>query len=184
MIFIIGTLLSFLLFIIYDINQLHEKYFFPRSFFKLGLLLLSISTLGLAVQAGLPNNNFPKLLALVGAVFFLLLLIYSLFFALPAHETYATGISPRKLCRTGMYALCRHPAALWLAGFYLCYWLYFGGILLFYQFVCCFVANFIYIFLQDKYFFPRLFDGYRQYQEDTPFLLPNISSIGRAFGDK
>ena len=180
MIFIIGTLLSFCLFIIYDTNQIKDKYLLPVYFFKVGLLLLTISTIGLAVKAGWPTNNPPHLLALAGAVIFLMLLVYSLFFALPARETYATGKSPDQLCRTGMYALCRHPAALWLSGFYLCYWLYFGGRLLLCQFICCSVANFLYIFLQDKYFFPRLFKEYWQYQEDTPFLLPNLASIRRA----
>ena len=48
--------------------------------------------------------------------FFLVLLVYTLFFALPFHDTYIHGTTAPSLCRSGVYALCRHPGVLWLSG--------------------------------------------------------------------
>ena len=68
-------------------------------------------------------------------IFFLALLLYTLFFALPFSATYAPGSGPAPLCRTGVYALCRHPGVLWLSLFYFSLWLAAGSAELFAAFL-------------------------------------------------
>ena len=45
----------------------------------------------------------------IGALFFLGLLIYTLFFALPFEETYCEDNKLRAAYTEGMYGVCRHP---------------------------------------------------------------------------
>jgi protein-S-isoprenylcysteine O-methyltransferase Ste14 len=107
---------------------------------------------------------------------FFLLLIYTLFFALPFEETYVT----QNGCKTydrGMYALCRHPGVLWFTGCYLFLWMTFGGKeLLLLAMINC-LLNFLYVVLQDGVTFPRVFTDYNIYKQRVPFLIPTVKSI-------
>ena len=58
----------------------------------------------------------------IGAMCFLALLIYTLFFALPFEETYCEENRLRAAYTEGVYGLCRHPGVLWFAGAYFCMW--------------------------------------------------------------
>ena len=82
-----------------------------------------------AARALLCRGGRPAWLAglcgLLGALF-LLLLVRTLFFAFPAEEAYARQDTGRPACTRGVYALCRHPGVLWLAGLCLCLWGGFG----------------------------------------------------------
>jgi len=107
----------------------------------------------------------------------LLLLIYSLFINLPFRKTYiATGVGD-KLITTGLYALVRHP---WIH----CFTLTLLALILVSKSSLLLIAAPIFILLdivlvivQDKFFFIRMFDGYKQYQRQTPMLVPNRQSI-------
>jgi protein-S-isoprenylcysteine O-methyltransferase Ste14 len=39
------------------------------------------------------------------------------------------------------------------------------------------VLNTTLVVFQDKYFFPKMFEGYNEYQKETPMLVPNRRSI-------
>jgi len=107
----------------------------------------------------------------------LFLLIYSLFINLPFRKTYiATGVSD-KLITTGLYALVRHP---WIH----CFTLFMLSLILVSKSSLLLIAAPIFILLdvvlvivQDKFFFVRMFDGYKSYQQETPMLVPNRRSI-------
>lgn len=109
------------------------------------------------------------------AAVFLLLLIYTLFFALPVGASYTRPGEKRSVCTTGVYALCRHPGVLWFIGLYGCLWPA-AGIPL-WEAVMLSVLNICLVWFEDRCVFPEKLDGYGAYQKSTPFLLPSGQSI-------
>lgn len=164
---------AFVLFIFYDFNQIcgNKKQF--RFLFPIGTIILVSSSIRIAVCG---NESFllPVTLRIIFgicSIIFLIALIYTLFFAIPFEDTYIEG-SKQKLCTTGIYSFCRHPGVLFLSGVYL-----FVGLTICKTdfLICgaiCTVCNIIYIIIQDKITFPKLFEGYEEYQKTTPFLIP------------
>ena len=171
---VLGSL-SFLIFLVYDFNQilLHKKYFAP--FFALGCVLLGVSTIALAFE-GKKELTQTTVIFWGVAFLFLFLLVYTLFFALPFQETYVQG-GAHQAYTQGVYALCRHPGALWLSGFYLFYWLAAGGKWLFYSWLAFTALDVAYVCIQDKVIFPKLFENYEKYRRTTPFLVPSGASL-------
>ncbi|MGF6366906.1 protein-S-isoprenylcysteine O-methyltransferase Ste14 [Aequitasia blattaphilus] len=175
---IIFGLIGFICYIIYDINAIiwKKKVFF--SFFFLGSIIVILSSLYSYTttygEAGFSERVF---LMFVFSLCFFLLLIYTLFFALPFQKTYRDHAEIPSVCDSGVYALCRHPGFLWFLFLYLflgltlraSYFIYFGLFLS--------ACNFFYICLQDIYVFPRQFKDYQTYKNQTPFLVPSLSSI-------
>jgi len=106
-----------------------------------------------------------------------LLLMYSLFVNLPFRKTYiASGVSD-KLIKTGLYALVRHP---WIH----CFTLILLSLVLISQSSLLLIAvpiwvlvNIVLVFIQDKYFFGKMFQGYDSYRQETPMLVPNRRSL-------
>ena len=64
-------------------------------------------------------SGLGDILLLAGAALAFAALIYCLFFALPFEQTYADQDSGSRVCRSGVYALCRHPGVLCFAVMYL-----------------------------------------------------------------
>ena len=118
---------------------------------------------------------------LVAAAFFALL-IYSLFFALPAADSYTRPGEKRRACTTGVYALCRHPGVLWFAGLYGCLWIG-AGLPLWEAALCC-ALNVGLVVFEDRCVFPALLEGYGAYQASTPFLLPDRQSFQACRGKR
>ena len=173
---------AFILFLLYDLEQaqlLPRRFHkFVRFFFLIGVLLLLLSTAAVIWYEiiNLSAWGIRQVFFSVVAVFFLLLLLYTLFFALPFEETYVS----QNGCKTydrGMYALCRHPGVLWFTGCYACLWLAFGGMLLLYMAVLYCSLNILYVILQDVVTFPRVFTDYALYKQRVPFLIPTLQSI-------
>jgi protein-S-isoprenylcysteine O-methyltransferase Ste14 len=110
-----------------------------------------------------------------------LLLIYSLAIEIPFQRTYLANGTPDALVTTGTYALTRHPGVFWLA------WLLLGLLLISRSRVMLIAApawlllDILYVWLQDRYFFPRQFATYRQYQRQTPMLWPSRASVQRCW---
>lgn len=175
--------LAFLLFIIYDLEQagVFRKRFhkFVRLFFLLGFVFLAFSTIRIAgLQAVACTSWTLHAVVFLGcALCFLLLLIYTLFFALPFQETYVVQNVGYKVCAQGMYALCRHPGVLWFTGFYLSLWFALGGFRLFCIALWYSCLNLCYVIFQDCYTFPKIFLDYGHYKQQVPFLIPNRKSV-------
>lgn len=181
MIYILMGLLAFLLFSAYDINSVTSKINIIKPFFFLGSFLLIIATAGIIIESFHDIKWDLGWMSISGffSLIFLILLIYTLFFALPFNETYVNISATPKVYRDGFYALCRHPGVLWFMGFYFFLWLTLkiplllvAGII----FSCC---NFLYVIFQDHWTFPRVFEDYNDYQKHTPFIIPNFKSIKR-----
>lgn len=79
--------------------------------------------------------------------------------------------------KTGWYALCRHPGVLWFGALYVCLAalvctgemlvaaLLFTGL------------DVAYVWVQDRWIFPKTLQGYAEYQAVTPFLIPTRRSL-------
>ncbi len=177
MAYIFLGVLAFLLFVISDINSIIMKNKLLNSCFFMGFILLVIATAGIILSEW--DKSFRMLLFGFLAFIFLILLIYTLFFALPFKKTYIDTHSSPKVCDSGVYALCRHPGVLWFIGFYLFFGLALNMMLLLLAAFIFSSLNIIYVVFQDRWTFINTFDNYEKYKINTPFLLPNIKSIKR-----
>lgn len=178
--------LAFLLFMIYDVNSITAKCRLLQSGFFLGCILLIAATSGLlaSVWAETAWGAARTTIFIALAILFLLLLIYTLFFAIPFKGTYIKPDLEPETCTTGFYALCRHPGVLCFMGFYFSLWLAFSGALLLLATILFSLLNLCYIILQDRWVFMRTFADYGDYKKLTPFLIPNYQSIKRCFSRK
>ena len=169
------SLCGFALFFLRDYNDWHWGRRALRFCFPAGGLLLAAGTAwDLRWTEALAGGCARVAVLLLGTAF-LLLLIYTLFFALPAEASYARPGEKRRACTTGVYALCRHPGVLWFAGLYGCLWAA-AGLPLWEAALCC-VLNVGLVVFEDRCVFPALLEGYEAYQAATPFLLPNRRSL-------
>ena len=177
---LIGSL-AFLFFMVYDINSVTKNYKLLHSCFFAGFILLIAATVGIVFTTVTEIELNQGRLIVFGllALIFLLLLIYTLFFALPFENTYIKTNTPPKTCRTGVYALSRHPGVLWFMGFYLFLWLALTGSLLLLAGILFSLLNLIYIILQDQWTFMKVFPDYSDYKKTTPFLFPTYQSLSR-----
>ena len=179
---------AFLLFFLYEAHVVSGRFRVLHACFLSGCLLLTAATLGLAAGAVMCPDAIPARLigGGCGALVFLALLVYTLFFALPFSATYTQaggtqGTGKPCVCRTGVYALCRHPGVLWLAGVHLCVWLMSGTGVTLAAFLLFTALNVAYVTLQDSWSFPRCFADYDDYKKNVPFLLPRPRSVRRCF---
>lgn len=107
----------------------------------------------------------------------ILFLLYSLFINLPFRKTYiASGVS-EKLITTGLYALVRHPGVHWFILILLSLFLVTGSKMLIAASVVWILMDILLVVIQDRFFFGRMFEGYDDYRQTTPMLVPNRKSI-------
>ena len=177
--------LGFLCYFLYDVNSVGRRAGWMNRLFMSGTILIVVATSVLFWKRRSVLFQTPMdLLWMAGGVFFLYLLIYTLFFALPFDETYVKESRYRKAYTEGVYALCRHPGVLWFAGMYLfaaLLWKSLEGLIFF---VVMVILNIFYVIFQDYYSFPKTFSNYREYQRSTPFLIPNRKSIQQCRNSK
>lgn len=169
---------AFALFFLSDYNDWKLRRKELRLCFPLGTLLLLAGTAAGCAAGTPPLHGLPRLTALILAAAFAALLVYTLFFALPAGASYAHPGEDRPVCAGGVYALCRHPGVLWFAAAYLCLW---GGCGFPFWAAALYTAlDVLLVVFEDGWVFPARLSGYDDYRRATPFLLPNRSSL-RAF---
>jgi len=124
--------------------------------------------------------EIPVFVRIIGAcllVIFLVLLIYSLFIELSFQKTYINQGVSGKVVSTGTYALVRHPGVIWLAFAFIGLALLYPSITLFIAVVIWWLVDVIYVAIQDKYLFPKMFPEYQTYKKQTPFLIPTKRSF-------
>lgn len=167
---IIGTI-SFLLFFLYDWNRVFWKKRWMSGFFYLGCAGLIGSGAFILTEA-LGKRPSGWILWLVLAAVCLVGLIYTLFFALPFDETYRQEADGHRVCRTGLYGLCRHPGIWWFFGCFLGLGLAWGGGEKLAEGLIFSLLNLGHAWYQDRYIFPEEFCDYRDYQNAVPFLIP------------
>lgn len=166
---------AFVLFFVNDYND--WKWGKPglKACFPVGGLLLAAATVLGVSQGKAPVTGWAAAaLAALGGLF-LVLLVYTLFFALPAEASYARPGEDRPVVAGGIYALCRHPGVLWFAGLYFCLWAC-AGLSLGEAALYC-GLNVLLVVFEDYCVFPGRLAGYDAYRRTTPFLLPNRRSL-------
>ncbi len=106
---------------------------------------------------------------------------YSLVIEIPARSTYLAPGAPNQLITTGTYALTRHPGVLWFAVILI-------GLVIANRSLALLIAapvwlglDVLYVWLQDRYFFPKQFPDYGRYREQTPMLIPTVHSTRRCW---
>jgi protein-S-isoprenylcysteine O-methyltransferase Ste14 len=57
--------------------------------------------------------------------------------------------------------------------------IFFQNLLAIYAALIWTFANIIYVTIQERFIFNKIFDNYDKYRESTPMLLPNYNSIGK-----
>ena len=187
MIYIIPGIAGFIACCLFDINKIRWNVRFLNLFFVIGSLLLIFSTILCILQgdftAIVSDFGFDRLLILAGLILSALAEIYALFFALPFESTYMES-DEIPVVSKGWYAACRHPGFWSLAFVYLFLWLFFSNIELLYAFIVYTLCNFLYIYIQDSYIFPKYIQGYDEYKKKVPFLFPTKDSLHCAFSQK
>ena len=153
----------------------------PRA--KLVVVFLVIGLHGYALYAalwGVSRFWLPTAVSVVGWVLlpiFAFLLLYSLVIELPSGKTYYRPGVADHLVTTGTYALTRHPGVMW-------YILALVSLLLATRSTVLLIAvpvwsllDIIHVTVQDRFYFVKMFPGYRQYQQQTPMLIPTRQSL-------
>ncbi len=167
---LIGSI-GFLLCFLYDWNRVFWKKKWMSGFFWAGCLCQIFAGVSFLYEAWMIKRN-GWFLWLVLAVLCLAGLIYTLFFALPFDSTYRQEADQHKVCRTGIYGICRHPGIWWFFGCFLCLGGAVGKMETIVYGVVLSTINLLYAWYQDKWIFPEEFSDYRDYQKEVPFLLP------------
>jgi hypothetical protein len=75
--------------------------------------------------------------------------------------------------------LTRHPGILWYALGLISLILISQRQLILLAAPIWLLMDVLYVWLQDRFFFPRMFPDYPRYQRETPMLIPNRTSIAR-----
>jgi protein-S-isoprenylcysteine O-methyltransferase Ste14 len=178
MIYIVIGCLAFVFFYIFDLNKITFIHKYINMSFAAGGIILVASTLGIlwgdykAFDAPILLRWFFGLLSLVS----LILMLYSLFYALPFSKTYVVT-EPGRLIDTGMWALCRHAGVLWFIFLYLFLWLASGKTMMMWAWIIWTFMDVIHVYVQDRWLFPKIFPDYDQYKNRVPFLIPTPVSI-------
>lgn len=181
---IVGVVTAFILMFLSDLFKLRSKDRKGAWLLIVGMTLLIIS-LTIAAFSG----EYFEVSLLVRALAFLLagiamvMEVTALFLSLPARETYLLVDRPR-LQDKGMYALCRHPAALCLPVLLLSLAVGLGSGGLLWTGILASFLNFMYVWIQDCYVFPKIIPEYHDYQKRVPFLLPTPDSIWAAIATR
>lgn len=115
------------------------------------------------------------------AVLSLIVLIYTLFFALPFKMTYTENSAKKHiLIDTGVYSLCRHPGVLFFSLFYFFFMFIAQSTAMYFAFFIFTILDILYVVWQDIYLFPKTITDYDLYKKATPFLIPNKKSFYRS----
>jgi len=178
MIYIILGVCSFLVAYWFDFVSL-RKIPLAKLVLGAGAGLLGIYSLAMVC---LKTNRFilPGYLSFLG--WFLLFisaffLFFSLFWEIPLRKTYlAKGVGD-KLIKTGTYALVRHPGVIWYTLLLLALLLISRSRLLLIALPIWVFIDLLYVLIQEKFYFLRMFPGYEEYKKETPMLIPTRKSL-------
>lgn len=174
--------LAFLIAFGFDLASMARRTGLKRAILVSACLLFLLALLQALSQP--PLLAAPVWMNVAGIILSLLgagLGIYSLAIEIPARNTYVAPVAPSQLITTGTYALTRHPGVLWFALLLL-------GLVIANRSLALLIAaplwlglDVLYVWLQDRYFFPRQFPDYPAYRQHTPMLIPTRGSIRRCW---
>lgn len=176
MLFVGIGVFGFLSLLLFDFMSIKDRIFVKYLFAILGLGLIVFSTIELLnFKSDFDISSTIQIISLVLAIIFMMLLIYSVFIEVGGN-TYKKIAEPQ-LVTNGTYSLVRHPGVIWLflTIFFLA--LYSENVYLLISAITWTFVNTIYVVIQEKYIFIRLFPTYDDYMKTTPMIIPNYRSI-------
>ncbi len=176
--FIIIGCLAFVFFYIFDLNKVRLRKSGFNYSFAMGIAVLFASTAGILLgdyRSFALSTTLRVIFGLLTVVSFCGLL-YTLFIALPFDAAYGKGQENTVVDR-GMYACCRHPGVIWFFFFYFFLWLASGKMIMAWAGITWTAMNIIYVYIEDRWFFPAIFNDYDLYKSKVPFLIPSLISI-------
>lgn len=178
MIYIAVGCLAFICYVIFDLNKIKFIHRYINVLFIFGSAVLFLCTVAIIASNHSKRISAPlQWLALLLAFLSLILLIYTIFGAIPFKKTYIETKKGNTVVDTGMYALCRHPGVLWFFFFYILLSLAFRNKLLLTAALVWTCLDIIYVYIQDRWLFPIILEDYQTYQKQVPFLKPNMTSL-------
>ncbi len=174
--------LAFLMALGFDLASLGGRSTLKRTMLAVAALLFFIAFYQILQQP--PLFSVPSWIVATGILLSLLglvLSVYSLAIEIPARRTYLAADAADQLITTGTYALTRHPGVLWFALLLL-------GLVIANRSAVILVAapvwlglDLFYVWIQDRFLFPRQFPDYEHYRQQTPMLIPTARSIRRCW---
>jgi protein-S-isoprenylcysteine O-methyltransferase Ste14 len=181
MIYIYTGCLAFMFFCIFDLNKIKFRKKSINLSFAAGIVLLAAATLGILLKesSGFDVSLLNKLFFGALSITSLSMMLFSLFAALPCSETYMELKQENNVVDQGIYALCRHPGVIWFFFFYLFLWLASGKTMMLWAGIIWTTMDIIYVYIEDRWFFPAAINGYDKYKNEVPFIIPTPASIKR-----
>lgn len=175
--YLVAGIMGFALLLMFDITSLFKMNYLKYLFGISGFMLILICTLMIVIDSSffLQINLLYRAVSLFFAIISLALLIYSVFIEV-GKKTYQVE-GEHTLVTSGTYALSRHPGVLWMLLLYIFGAIFFQNLLAFYAALVWTLANIIYVFIQERFIFHKIFDNYDKYRESTPMIIPNYESI-------
>ncbi len=170
-------IMGFALLLMFDVLSLGKRNYVKYIFGISGCLMILISSIMIVLNYShfLEIDKMFRIVALLIALASLILLIYSVFIEV-GRKTYKVK-NEHSLVTSGTYALTRHPGVLWMLLLYIFGAIFFQNLLAIYAALIWTLANIIYVTIQERFIFHKIFDDYDKYRETTPMILPNFQSI-------
>lgn len=170
--------LAFVCYGIFDLNKIKFIHKRTNILVILGSVALAFSTLAIACgEHSAAISTLLHWIELLGSMLALVLLIYSIFGAIPLKPTYLDTRKGNTVVNTGMYSLCRHPGVIWFFLFYFLLSLALRNTLMFKAALVWTCLDIIYVYIQDRWIFPIILEDYQAYQEQVPFLIPKLTGF-------
>lgn len=166
---------GYLLLCIYDYAQYREKRLL-RIVFSIGFPLTAVPYILLltdfshAARFPFPwNMPFFLLLVLLS-----LLLLYSALLEIPIHR-YRQGNHPSSrgkpiIFTDGTYSFSRHPGFIWYTLINVIFMIYYWNMSVIALMISLTLGNLLLITVEDRYIFPRTFEGYDSYKKRVGFI--------------
>jgi protein-S-isoprenylcysteine O-methyltransferase Ste14 len=165
--------IGFIILLFSDLLQVWKKEISAKILAPPGYLMITGGMI-ILISSFSPVPRPPIIFAtqIILAVLFALLLIYSVLVEIPLYSRKSES-SKRKAIKSGTYSFVRHPGFLWflllhllLISIYRNRWFTLNSLFMV-------LLDFILVFLEDRFFFPKIFPNYREYMKNVPFLIPN-----------
>lgn len=168
---ILSGIVGFCLTLYYDLQQLDNRLKVRRGTSTAGAIFVTLATACLYFIAIPPDMVWWVLLPGFSVVVLsAFMVLRSTILEIP-HKKIAAG-DERKLIDTGSYAITRHPGFMW-------YFIMCATTVTLYRdpnvallAASLLAMELIVVVLEDRWIFPRLFPGYREYQDRVPMLFP------------
>jgi len=127
-----------------------------------------------------PKILLPIWLNVIGWIFMpvgLLLQLFPIFINLPFKDTYIKHGINTHLITNGFYSLTRHPGVMGFTILLPSLFFASGSKLLLIAVPIFYFFDLLVVWIQDVYFFPKMFPEYNEYRKLTPIFYPNKRSI-------